>query len=267
MSSWNRFRRSHDSAESRRGNEMTRGPMPVLHRARFEMERQLAWIIRPELTAAGAESLYIAFASEVGVDFYSETGGMTSPGVFQLVQPSLGYRDRGAGPAMILNDSPLDPHSWNSATLLTSMAVHETGHILFHRPMLGEAEHSAALREFASRPPAECPEYRGLPLWAAHDWEWIRATLHLWHRVKSVLRSRVCWSPYLPWTIHAKAYGYCSAETYRRSLAGELRGREGIPIGEILKTNPPERFTQRWLKDVAKVETSRTVRTGGVKTC
>lgn len=74
-----------------------------------------------------------------------------------------------------------------------------------------------------------------------HDGPFIRAALHLHHRVSAL------------WPIDVDAvqiggdsYGLADARLFRLALAGELTGRAAEPVGTIIRSDPPAMFAGFW---------------------
>jgi len=131
---------------------------------------------------------------------------------------------------------------------LVSLAVHEIAHV-------HEGEHGDALPDT----PDEAVRVRGLLAaacsirqskrtpWIQHGPWWIRACLHVAHRVERLTGRRVP----LSLCLHTDHYGLSSPWQYSGALADEVEQLAHLPLAEVRQQPMPEQFLELWRADLA----------------
>lgn len=213
-----------------------------LNKRRDQTRRMLASLL--------GERCYLHFSSELGLKCHGDLGGMTSASLSAVVRDALPNEYSGPMPAIVIVDDRLRRfEAMEAATTFDAFVLHEAGHIL--------ADGVTA----ASCPEVDCenipemvgddwrtwPEHCGGHPWTGHDHRFIRALLHLHHRMES--RGHVV---YLPAAFQSAVYGLSPIENYRDALGMECQQNDWRPIQEALSGRVPAAFDRLWADDVVR---------------
>ncbi len=126
---------------------------------------------------------------------------------------------------------------------VSGAAIHEAAHYLCFpaRPQIAgddlEESSATAAQIFALASEADVTAADSHPPWHRHGADFVRASVHLWHRAQRV-------QPDLqPWHVDFSSRYYGLDElAWVRVLADELAVMDRVPIREILTTTPPRDF-------------------------
>lgn len=229
------------------------------------------------MQSSDAENLVQTIAPEIAAPVYVLMAGDGLPESFRMAK-TIAYTARhldlslreeigdcwqGRGHAVIIDDlmiadclaeqiatddelTPLLMQQRLAATL-----AHEVAHIIDRQfdasePTPATVEYAGAFRKFVL---ASCAA--GSPLighstpWLGHDGGWLRAVLHLLHRLEGTLL-RV--PPNL--AIQTGFYWLSSVWRYKAALESELQAWGDRSLFELKNVRPPEDFVSLWLSDL-----------------
>ncbi|HEY2588005.1 MAG TPA: hypothetical protein VGI81_19835 [Tepidisphaeraceae bacterium] len=235
---------------------------------RSRIERVCREILPVDLPAD--RPFYVVWCGEIPA--FAETGcifGLEAKNLDLIARPHLGGRWTGRGPAILLNDHLLRKAASEAAVVDTAaarlaafemiagqVAVHELAHVAengFVRPeaplpasVLFQTE---AVRQFIATP-APSVETAAVDR-ACHGPEWIRAGLHLFHRLSTTEH----WLRWWACTPHAVCdtadYGLSDVSRYAAALGDEPARRAAESLSAILASAAPAAFTELHARDLA----------------
>jgi hypothetical protein len=131
--------------------------------------------------------------------------------------------------------------------LLASVVCHEAGHeVLVPESVAVPESDLAGLDVLLSSPWQTWPLHRGAP-WSGHDWKWIRAVVHIQHRMQGHGLVTV------PAAIaDLSAYGLSPLTSYAEALGDEPSRLDWVPVTEVLARPCPAEFESLWTADVQR---------------
>jgi len=175
----------------------------------------------------------------------STVGGFTGPAVHQLL-PDNPEPVR----TIVVASKPLQAavDKVQRCLAFDAILLHELGHVAEHGfPVVDQQSDREHFQNLCSTPITEWPSHTG-PKWAGHDCRFIRALLHIHHR----MLSRGHRTPCLRLAFNHVAYGLSRIETYRDALGTEPEDNDWPPLAEILVDPMPAGFQTLWTNDVVR---------------
>lgn len=207
---------------------------------RNRLEADLRDILAPELSAAGARTMYVVWESATG----RRTKGMcgfTGPALASIYRTEIEALGtwQGLAPGIFICDESIrSTHDYEQSTrIIVSAAAHEAGHVIAEGCQYREAnpefcDQFKTLLEDATGDKLETEFPEG-----GHDLNFIRATLHIGYRLESMghdLEVDDLWregelfkpSAFLPY------------------VQDEFERLRGLSVSEVLATDPPGQFKE-----------------------
>lgn len=214
--------------------------------------RQLRDRLEADVSDIVGVPAYAVFADETEFKPFGWFVALYHSQMHKWTQDAIGQRWRGNGPATIIDGRYLA--KVNPAILddtLAGIVIHEMGHAIdggLHCPDVIDGLKIQFVRTslFADHIATAEDNPNGRTERYGHEWPWIRATLHLHHRMTA--RG---WNVPLPFAIDQSTYGISPAIAYRRALGTELDDLADVPLTEIANVEPPVAFVERYESDLA----------------
>jgi hypothetical protein len=177
------------------------------------------------------------FCRDVAIVFDDQAELVLSPEVVGIHSRCL----RAEGGTIVLRRGAV-PEDSVGVLIVDGIVVHELAHELLsiEQPRQATAEVQATVQHSWR----SWPVHRGAT-WAGHDATFIRALLHLIHRVQGH-GVRVC----LPVAFSHSAYGLSSLEQYQRALGEEPAMTDWLPLDAVLAREAPLKFQNLWSRDI-----------------
>lgn len=254
-------------ADGRYLDELRRRVDAALSRAdllafRDDLETLLANSIRPELDAAGMNSVYVVFASEIGVSHRVDFYGVTNSYLGQLLKDHIGNRWTGNGPAMVISDELiLRQANYNMAeakTKILAIAIHELSHRIYASQLcepvspLVTAENLAQdlnnwTHFVASTSVSNSREVSGFTWSAGFDSHNPRFGRLMFHLAGRLFRAgaMVRFDMLHNWP----NYGNIQHGECLKQLVSEIVEHEGEPLSNLKSIDVPESFASLWRGD------------------
>ncbi len=143
---------------------------------------------------------------------------------------------------IILADEVID-----EPVLLASVAVHECGHEALSPESVAVSEPDlAGLQSLLGSPWRSWGLHQG-ELWAGHNLPWIRAVVHIQHRMRGhglvVVPAAVA---------DLRLYGLSPLASYTAALGDEPSRLDWVPLAEALARPAPVEFEELWAADVRR---------------
>jgi hypothetical protein len=198
------------------------------------------------------ERVYVAFASELGLQCHGRLAGLTAIGLSALIRESMPEQYTGPAPAMAVVDDDLRSGKYKpdaAAVLFDAIILHEASHIVTSgvTTEICPEDDNEELRNLVQVPWRDWKSHSGAVLWTGHDSKFIRALCHLHHRMES----RGHWVS-LDLAFSHQTYGLSPAEEYAETLGMECQASDWLPLKESLSRPMPEKFVKLWQGDVAR---------------
>lgn len=234
------------------GSRSEAGAKTVYKRAwtalRQELETDFRSLFAPELHEQGVADPYVVGLDEcraAGVGIWGELGGMTSPGLSELIRPAVGERWRGPAPSIVLNEKWVfaSPKHTVQRAMAGSFFCHETAHVAeeLETGQLVRPEPIEALAAVVVSSPRTWPEHVGA-IWQGHGPKWIRIAIHIAYRMR-----RKSWTIPANLLLRWDKYGYrADGNAFEMALDGEPEERRGESLAAIARSPPPNRFSDFW---------------------
>ncbi len=199
----------------------------------------------------GATPLYIVPTCTLPEDYGGtiDCRGFTTPSLDLYLKDDI-PKYRGRGPCMVIEypiPGDLLPEDVEHSALVT--VLHELAHIL-DRPALyadrtGVNPDKIKFESLVVANPSRKPRRTDLPPYFGHASEFIRACLHLRHRVRlagiHIAANNLCGG----WQ-----YGLSPASQYARALGNEPARMIDATFRDILTSPPPTPFRELWERDI-----------------
>ena len=188
----------------------------------------------------------------------------TRLGIGIVVQPHLGPRNRGPGPAMVVDETFLGRHTRALAhgrfvrrrvlagQIFLGVVAHEVAHVTetgWTHELDSPSASTAEIAEITTvallaQPPVTSVE-RPIPF-LNHDAGFVRLMLHVHTRLQTALgiRFEPCFD--------GDVYGMSSVGKYQSRLSDEPERLAHMPLTEIGDVQPPEAFAELWRADVRR---------------
>ena len=200
-------------------------------------------MLRPELEAAGFDGIDVRHASELGLQCFHTVGGFTGetvPSLWNGTRPGIVIADRGA---IFGNDDAFNRYAY------TSIFCHELAHVARSKQMFTPQDTSSDIKTLVKVSSTLWYSGKTRPKWIDHDCGWIRACLHICHRMS--VRGFV---PLLEIAVSLSSYGLTDHRAYVEALGWETRYLERESLGDVMNTAAPKAFTDLFLRDVLFVD-------------
>ena len=230
--------------------------MSELKELRNRLEIEFADLLAPDLAANGASRIHVVLTSETDLVTCGAFTALTSPRLWRWLEPFT-QKWNGPAPCLLIDGATISSdcggHLPSMLERFIAVVTHEVGHIasvpgLFEPvdPLIDE--HAELARQFFVASVADRSMfYQGSSPRDGHGYEWIRACIHLTHR----MRQRG-WNVWLPGVIDREFYGYSSTSIYSRALGDECRRLEDIPLTSLQYIPAPAAFIDQWNADLAQ---------------
>lgn len=148
------------------------------------------------------------------------------------------------GRFIILNWEFCEP---DGLLLMNALCCHELAHIAISSLEKPDILDPSELAPVVSGPWRDWPAHQGPFLWHGHGAMFIRAVLHIAHRLNNQALPIV-----LPWAFNHWAYGLSAVEQYMKALGDECRAKDWLPLAEALSGPMPAKFERLWTADVLR---------------
>jgi hypothetical protein len=198
------------------------------------------------------QRMYVLFAREIGLQCHGRLGGLMAVGLSALIKESMPHEYVGPMPAIAIVDDGLRDGTcsqWLAVQLFDSMVLHELAHVveLGITAQLCPRDDKENLHELVQTPWTEWAAHSGTVRWFGHDLRYIRALLHLHHRMES-RGHRVC----LPLAFCHESYGLSSITEYADALGDEPQRTSWLTLTEAMAGPMPKDFQKLWTADVLR---------------
>lgn len=205
-----------------------------------------AVIIRPELTQATANTVYILDSQQCGLEFDGEVLGATSPGMAIWLRSAIGKNWQGNCPAMMINSEYCKylagDFKPNATSIANAVACHELTHIVQY-PGLFSKQHRGQSRQRFDRSifvsDVQVPDLEHSR--NSHDQHFIRLMLHIAERMR---RRGRCVNELglLDWEFH----GTPRPMLLEKALWAEIDGLSHVPLSAVATLPLPKSYLELW---------------------
>ena len=208
--------------------------------------------LEPVMAAIAGRSVYVVTAAALGLTIGHNCGGFACGGLSRLVQGKLPERFTDDRAAIVLNERQFRQESdfdSDDERYLNAILAHELAHCcdMWPGPLPVYPASAASIAVEVQSQVALTPrDWHGpnLPKWFGHEERFLRALCHVQHRMECI---GLPVDSYLAFP--DDYYDLDRFECYVENLRCEMASRQGEPISEILKSEPPKLFTELWQVD------------------
>ena len=195
--------------------------------------------------------VYVCLESDGATSPLPGCWACTSPSCDLLLRPWLeSIGRRGRRPAIYLDDLAIRraaPDESAADEMIHAVLCHELAHVAEQRIDLAEVTAEATGRAMAlaafSNSITDSPS---VPPFFGHTPAWLRAVFHVHHRMSA-------WHHvHLEWLFDHEALGLSHPDEWLDSLNGEPAALAAVPIFELPRFRPPQRFQELWIRNVER---------------
>ena len=213
------------------------------------LERRIAELT-PILATIIGQPTYILLAADIGLTIHHGCGGFVCGGFWKIIQEKLPGRFAGPRATIVINHLQFsDDFDDEDERYLLAILAHEAAHVtdMWAGDLPDYPIDTSRFTAIVQNQVAEHPrEWHGenLPRWFGHEDRYIRGLCHIMFRMECI---GLPVDSYLAFP--DDYYDLDRFECYVENLRCEMASRQGEPISEILKSEPPKLFTELWEVD------------------